>query len=478
MLQHGISSLEEIGGLNRNFNWLSFYEYVSYSYRDKYLVSASVSLDGSSRVGKNADRTFRIGGVPYGFFYAGGVGWRISSEPFLNRISWLEEVKLRFSYGFSGNDDIGESNATNYYKSINFRETIGLFPAVIPNDKLTYESVNQFNGGIDISLWGSKMTASVDLYRSMTSHMLVYVPMEAYFGYDFRPENNGEMQNNGIDLGLFFRVIDRPSFKWDIQTSLSTVKNEVLAIKGDKLVTELKGAEIVNMPGQTANSFYGYLFNGVYATSLEAENANLVNKRKTPYQAGDAIFADLSGPEGKPDGIINDYDKTTLGSSLPEYFGGLSNVFSYKRWSLHAFIQFVAGNELFNYVRYQNESMSGLHNQSSNVLERWQYEGHQTTIPRAEWADVQGNSDFSSRWIEDGSYMRVKNVTLMYTIPDKFLTFKNAQFYISASNLFTLSEYLGYDPEFAYSYMQMEQGIDYGLTPQPRQFIVGLKLGL
>ena len=263
-----------------------------------------------------------------------------------------------------------------------------------------------------------------------------------------------------------------------MQTSLSTVKNEVVEIKGDKLVTAFEGTEIVNMPGEQGNSFYGYLFEGVFTTTEEAENAGLVSERLIPFRAGDAKFTDLSGPNGAPDGIINNYDKTVIGSSLPEFFGGLSNTFTYKRWALNAFLQFVKGNELFNYVRFRNESMAGLQNQSTNVLNRWQYEGHETMVPRALWNDPVGNSSFSSRWVEDGSYLRVKNVSLSYTIPGKFLTFRNAQFYVSASNVFTISKYLGYDPEFSYSFSQMEQGIDYGQTPQPRQFMAGIKLGL
>jgi hypothetical protein len=244
------------------------------------------------------------------------------------------------------------------------------------------------------------------------------------------------------------------------------------------LVSSVVGAEIVNMPGEQGNSFYGYIFEGVYSTTEDAENAGLVNERTIPFRAGDSRFADLSGPGGAPDGIINDYDKTVLGSSLPNQFGGLNNTLTYKRWALSAFLQFVKGNEVFNYVRYQNERMTGLQNQSTNVLNRWQYQGHETMVPRALWNDPVGNSSFSSRWVEDGSYLRIKNISLSYTISDKFLVFRNAQFYLSASNVFNFFEYLGYDPEFAYSFSQREQGIDYGMTPQPRQFMVGIKLGL
>jgi hypothetical protein len=246
----------------------------------------------------------------------------------------------------------------------------------------------------------------------------------------------------------------------------------------DKLNTGIIGAQIVNQPGSPANSFYGYIYKGVYATQEEASAAHLINTKNMSFMAGDAIFEDISGPDGVPDGKISDYDKTVIGSSLPDLYGGLSNTFSYKKFSLNIFLQFVTGNDVFNYLRYKNESMTGLENQSQDVLNRWQYSGQVTDIPRALWEDPIGNSSFSTRWIEDGSYLRVKNISLNYHISEKFLAFRNAEFYISASNIFTFTKYLGYDPEFSYSYSQSDQGVDYGLMPQVRQFVAGIKVGL
>jgi TonB-linked SusC/RagA family outer membrane protein len=478
MIQDGQWSLRDMGGENRSWNWISFYENLTYGFKDKYLLSATVNLDGSSRVGKNAENTLKIADSPFGLFYSFGGAWRINNEAFLKNSSKLEELKLRLTYGVTGNDDIGEANATEYYEAVKFRQTAGLVPGVVPNDELTYEKVSQLNAGLDIGLWANRAQLSFDFYQSTNDNMLIFAPLEAYFGFDYRPENGGKMQNQGFDLSVFFRLIDRPSFKWDVQASYSQVKNEVLEIKGDKLVTKLKVAEIVNMPGEQANSFYGYIYKGVYASAEQAEQANMVNDRYQKYQAGDAIYEDISGPNGQPDGVINNYDKTVIGSSMPESYGGFSNTFTYKRWALNAFIQFSNGNEVFNYLRYTNENMMGLGNQSTKILDRWQYDGHQTEIPRALYGDYIGNSDFSTRWIEDGSYLRIKNVSLSYTIPGEWLVFKNAQFYVAASNLLTLTNYIGYDPEFAFSSAHVTQGIDYGLTPQPRQFVIGIKLGL
>lgn len=477
-LQDGTPNLRLKGGENRNWNWTSIYENVNYTFKDKYLVTASVSLDGSSRVGDKAIHTIKIANNPFGLFYAGGIGWRLSNESFLNKISWLDEFKLRVSYGKSGNDDIGESNASDYYQKGSFRETVGLYPAIIPNKTLSYETVSQINVGTDITLFGSRVRATIDLFRSTINDMLILTPLKSYFGYSYRPENGGNMQNTGIEMNAFFRIIEGRSFKWDIQANLSKVKNEIMALNDDKLISQVEGAEIVNQVGSAANSFYGYIFKGVYSSAEEAKTANLRNDKLVNYSAGDAIYIDLSGPEGNPDGIINQYDKTSIGSSMPDIYGGMQNTFTYKKWTLNTLINFASGNEIFNYVRSENESMTGLENQSASVLNRWQYDGQVTDVPRAIWNDPIGNSSFSTRWIEDGSYLRIQNISLSYRIPNKFLQFRNAEFYVSVNNILTLSKYLGYDPEFSYSYSHAEQGIDYGQTPQPRQFIIGIKLGL
>lgn len=477
-LSDGVDDLRELGGDNRNWNWLSFYEKASYEYQDKYLATAVLSIDGSSRVGRNAANTIKLFNNPFGVFYSAGLGWRASNESFMEDLSWMEELKIRASYGHTGNDDIGESNATNYYRIVKYRQTTGVFPATIPNTELTYEFVDKLNAGIDIALWGNRLRANFDVYKTTISNMLIYQPLDPYFGYEFRPENSGKMENVGWDAYAFFRIVNNKNFKWDIEANLSKTSNQVLEIANDKFVTELKDYNIVNMVGAPANSFYGLTYEGVYSTTAEAQTAGLVNEKGVAYRAGDAKYKDISGPDGTPDGMINDYDKSAIGSFMPDLVGGITNTFTYKNWSLSAFVNFVSGNDVFNYLRFKNESMTDLANQSTYVLNRWQYEGQVTDVPRALWDDPIGNSAFSTRWIEDGSYLRLKNLSLSYKIPHEFLAFKNAEFYISASNLLTLSTYLGYDPEFSYSYHLMDQGIDYGQTPISRQFLVGIKIGL
>ncbi len=203
VIQDGQANLREIGGQNREWNWISVYENLSYSIKDKYMLTGSISLDGSSRLGENAETAISLGNNPFGIFYAGGIAWRVSNEAYLKNLSWLENFKLRFSAGITGNDDIGESSATDYYQAIKFRETVGLFPALITNDKLTYETVSQLNTGVDLSLLGNRFTTSVDYFISTTHDMVIYTPIEEYLGYDFLIENGGTMQNKGWEINTF-----------------------------------------------------------------------------------------------------------------------------------------------------------------------------------------------------------------------------------------------------------------------------------
>ena len=479
MLQDGIDNLRELGGQNRNWNWVSVYEKLSYSYQDKYLATVTVSLDGSSRLGRDARQTLNLFGQPFGLFYSAGLGWRVSSESFLNQVRWIDELKIRASVGRTGNDDIGESSATNYYRTLQYRESSGLVPVTMPNYNLTYEFVDQMNAGVDVALWGSRFRAHFDLFQTSISNLLIYQPLEAYIGYDFRPENAGKMTNVGWDASVFVRLVNGKHFRWDMEANLSHARNTITAIPNEMQISNVNGHyELANKVGETASSFYGYRFLGVYASTSEAQEAGLVNNKGVAYRGGDVIYEDISGPNGEPDKVINNYDKTVLGSPFPELIGGFTNTFRYKNWTLSAFLNFVSGNEVFNYLRYKNEAMIDFSNQSQNVLNRWQYEGQLSDVPRALWGDPVGNTAFSSRWIEDGSYLRLKSVSLSYKIPREFLLFKHAEFYVSASNLLTFSKYLGYDPEYAYSYRLSEQGIDYGTAPHPRQFLIGIKLGL
>lgn len=473
----GQANLREIGGVYGKWNWLSIYSNLNYSFKDRYFVGASVSVDGSSRVGKDASTPIMMGSQPFGLFGALTGAWRISNEKLFRDISWLEDAKLRVSYGITGNDDIGNYNSSSYYVVNKYRTTTGLAIGALPNSKLKYETQKQFNIGYDMNILGDRFKLSLDYYKRKTEDMLLYERIESYSGYPFQSTNGGSLENTGAEISMFGRILDK-NFKWDLSASLGTYKNNVLSVSGGTKITSITGGELITREGDPVNSFYGYIAEGVYASSSEARAAGLVNERGIGFGAGDVKFRDISGANGTPDGIINEYDKTVIGDPNPELFGSITNGFTYKRWTLNVMMQFSLGNDVFNYLRSQTESMSSLNNQSSAVLRRWTASGQITDIPKATWNDPVGNNDFSSRWIEDGSYLRLKNISLAYTVPDEWLVFRNVQFYATANNIYTWTKYLGYDPEFSYSSQVLSQGIDYGLVPQSTSIVFGVKLGL
>ena len=476
-LGDGEEQLREIGGDNGRWNWLSLYSNANYSFKDKYFVGASLSFDGSSRVGDDATTSLKIGSQPFGVFGSLNGAWRISNEAFLKQYDWLEDAKMRVSYGVTGNDDIGNYNSEKYYVVDKYRGVSGLYLGAQPNSELKFETVKQLNLGVDLAVLGDRFRLSMDYFQKKTEDMLIYERMDPYLGYEFQPTNGGSMENTGYELSAFGRVVDN-TFKWDVTASVATYKNEILSIAGGSRITNFEGGQIITKKGEAVNSFYGYVAEGVFATVEEASAAGLINERGLNYGAGDIKYRDISGANGTPDGIINEYDKTIIGNPNPELFGSVSNRFTYKRWSLNVMMQFSLGNDVFNYLRSQTESMSSLNNQSTAVLNRWTYEGQTTEIPKASWEDAVGNTDFSTRWIEDGSYLRLKNIAISYTIPDEWFAFRNAQFYATANNLYTWTKYLGYDPEFSYSSSPLTQGVDYGLAPQRTTIVLGVKLGL
>jgi len=488
-LQSGTTYLNELGGWNERWNRMSLYGHAAYARSDRYLFQASINNEFSSKTGQEKSTGFEgiyyLNDVPVGLFYSLGAAWRISGERFLKGISWIEDAKLRITWGSAGNDDIGSASARRYYTSVLFRETTGIIPGNLINQSLRYETSYQLNPGFDLTLLGGRVGLSADLYRTNTEHMLVFKPVETYTGFTFAAANDGELLNQGWELSGNFRLISGERISWDAGFNISSSQNEVLSITNGQLITPFKGGQFISKTGEELQSFYGYIYEGVYENSEAAAEAGLVNESGIPFRAGDAIFRDIDGWDpvlsertGQPDGKIDQYDRTIIGSPAPELFGGIYTTLRWKRWSIGALLQFVTGHEVFNYLRSQNEKMSDLSNQSAHTLNRWQYEGHQTNTPRALWGDPVGNTDFSTRWIEDCSYIRLKNLRISYRIDSKVLFLRNAEIFASASNLWTFSKYLGYDPEFSFSYHNMEQGIDYGMTPHTPRVMLGFKMGL
>ena len=285
------------------------------------------------------------------------------------------------------------------------------------------------------------------------------------------------MQNKGIDLNITGRIIDRPTVKWDLGLNISNYQNQLLAMSTDETLTQIAGGTVRTKVGAPIAQFWGYQTDGIFRTQAEATAANLKIKNTdgtvVPFTAGDVKFVDQN-----LDGVINEKDMTVIGDPNPKFFGSVSNKIQYKRFTLNALITFSVGGSVYNALRANLESMSSLDNQTIVATDRWQTDGQITNTPKAVWGDPMGNARFSDRWIEDGSFARLKSVTLSYDIPLKSGFINNAQAYVTATNLLTFTNYLGYDPEFSSGQSPLYYGVDNGMSPQPRSVLVGIKIGL
>lgn len=466
------------GGELGNWLWLNNYLGVDYSFKNKYFLSYNMGIDASSRFGTQIPETLTIGGLKYAVLPSVSGGWLISSEPFMSKVNFVTLLKLRASYGFTGNDDIGNYAAKQYYVSQNFLNAQGLVRANIANPQLQWEVNRKADIGLDASLFKERLSLSIDIYNNATRHMLINEPAYAASGFATVAANDGTMRTRGIELGINGRIINTVKWKWDMGLNISRYRNLILGLPGGSMTTSYAGATILTQIGLPANMFYGYKTNGVYTSDAEALASGIkeaqANGNLLQPHGGDVRFVDVNG-----DHIIDANDAQVIGNPNPDFTGGITSSVSYKRLSLSTLFTFSKGNQAFNYVRQQLESEMNFNNQTLDVLNRWRVNGQVTTVPKATYGDPIANSRFSDRWIEDASYLRLRTISLVYNVPVKAKgALKSVRVYATGTNLFTLTKYLGYDPEFSATESPLTQGIDTGLEPLFRSVQVGVRVGL
>ncbi|KDN54831.1 SusC/RagA family TonB-linked outer membrane protein [Flavobacterium seoulense] len=468
----GSNLLRQVGGVLGEWNWLNIYANADYNYRNKYFLTASYAVDGSSRFGDKANGKNKLA-----LMTSLTGAWLVSSEGFMKDLKAIDYLKLRASIGHSGNDDIGNFTAQKYYISQNLLGMQGLVSGNIGNPNLQWETVKRLNLGADLGIFNERVNASFDTYYNRTRNMVVYETVPNVTGFDYVVSNSGAMRTLGAELSLNARVIKSNDFNVDLGVNVSHYKNEIQALPNGDILTQFAGATYLTSVGKDANLFYGLKSNGVYSTTAEANaaglNRRLTNGELVPFTAGDMRFVDTNG-----DNIIDNNDRMVIGNPNPDIAGSFSANFTYKRFNLQGLFTFSVGNDIYNGVRYNLEKMSGYENQSEAVANRWRAEGQQTDMPKATWGDPMGNAEFSNRWIEDGSYLRLKTLVLGYDIPITNNYIKYIKLYASAENLFTFTDYLGYDPEFSATSSIFGQGTDIGLAPQFKTYQLGLRLGL
>lgn len=472
------STLRIIGGSLGKWNWLNNYFNVNYEAYNKYFLSFNIAADASSRFGKDIPDVLTVNGIKMAVMPSIAASWLVSSEDFMANNSFVESLKLRASYGLTGNDDIGNYTAKSYYVSQNFLGSQGLVRGNIGNTALKWERNAKVNVGVDASFLKERLNVSLDLYQNKISDMLIYEPLFTSTGFSYMLSNGGNMTNKGLELAVSGRIINRSDLKWDMGLTYALNRNKVSSLGGNgQLLTTYGGATIITQTGLAANLFYGYKTNGVYDSETAALAAGLSNKTADgafiPFQGGDMKFADLNG-----DQLIDENDRQVIGNPNPEFTGSYNNKLTYKRWSLDALFTFSYGNDIYNSTRAVLESMSGYNNQGEAALNRWRTDGQVTNTPRASWGDVSRNARFSDRWIEDGSFLKLRTVSLSYNVPVKAAFIRSATVYAIANNLFTVTKYLGYDPEFSAGTSVFARGVDTGLEPGVKSMQLGVRIGL
>jgi TonB-linked outer membrane protein, SusC/RagA family len=472
-LNNGIL-LPTVGGTTSSWATFSYMGRVNYAYADKYLATATLRRDGSSRFGEKNK---------YGLFPSASLAWRISEEDFFKPVTFVNDLKLRVGYGATGNQSIGNYSFASSLNTIkyNFNNTVvsAVVPTVMPNPYVQWEQQKQGNIGIDATLFNQRVEVTVDAYLKQTDKMLVPMSVPVSTGYSdvLVPSiNAGKMENKGVELTVNTKNITG-KFTWNTMFNVSFNANKVVSI--NDTVPMPSGSIGLNsnlaliQAGLPINEFYGFKTDGIFQNQAEVNSHAVQVPGNDPYSRtspGDIRFKDLNN-----DGVINDKDRTYLGNPNPTFTFALNNTFTYKGFDLSIFLQGVAGNKIINANRFWSEAMDVAQNQTTATLNRWTGEGTSNTMPRAVFNDPNKNTRPSDRYVENGSYLRVKNVTLGYTLPVSLVRkakLSTARFYLSAQNLFTITQYKGFDPEVGTS------GIDNNVYPVTRTISIGVNLGI
>ena len=466
----------DVGGNSYSWALMSYMGRVHYSYDNRYFLTATFRADGSSKFG--ADNRF-------GYFPSFSTAWNVSNESFMQDVPWISMLKLRLGYGLTGNQNIDayafadklEVNGVyNFGSQRGFEsEQVSLiYPYKLSNPSIKWESVEQYNVGLDIGFLNDRIVANVDFYLKNTNDMLTKKPVPQTSGTsleqaDWPPVNIGKVRNKGIEFNLNTRNFVG-EFTWETNLNMTFNKNEVLKLGGPEI---LSGVSLIR-EGLPINSFYGYKMGGIYQT-LDEVFAGVPMENRAPDKAshnsqvntspGDIWFVNVNG-----DDVINDFDRTVIGNPQPDFIFGFNNQFGYKNFDLSIFFQGSYGNDIWNGVRVSHEGMESTYNQFTSTLNRWNGEGSSNTMPRAIYADPNRNNRASTRWVEDGSYLRLKNLTFGYRFTQDWLKkigAKSLRLYLSFDNLWTLTNYSGLDPEVGL------WGLDYGIYPTSRVYMFG-----
>ena len=454
-----------IGGNETEWALLSYMARVNYSYEDRYLLTATIRRDGSSRFGKKHR---------WGTFPSVSVAWRASQEKWFPKNDYINDLKVRAGYGVTGSQAsvgnysyLASYNTSVYPFGISSGNQTALVSSTLANPYIHWEEVAQTNIGFDASLFNSRVMCSFDAYLKETRDMLVKASIPITSGFEDTTTtytNAGKVRNQGIEMSLH-TINLTGELGWETNLTATYNKNKIKDLNSDVpyYINQINNSYVTMLAKDyPINVFYGYVTDGIFQNQSEV-NTHAVQPGAEP---GDIRFRDLNN-----DGVINDSDRTVIGNPNPSWLFSMNNSLSYKGFELSVFLQGIAGNKIYNANNIDNTGMAAAYNQTTDVLKRWQGEGTSNSMPRAVFGDPNQNTRVSDRFVENGSYLRLKNITLSYTFPKQWLQktqIENARLSLSCENVATITGYSGFDPEVGIN------GIDQNRYPISRTFSLGL----
>lgn len=464
----GVGTSPSVGSSINAYGLNSYFARANYSYKNKYLATATARLDGSSKFGKSNR---------FAFFPSLAFAWRLSQERFLEDISTISNLKLRTSYGTTGNSETGayasQGGLGNYSIVFGDSKATGIGISTLANPDLQWEKTDQSNVGLDIGLFDNRINLETDFYYKKTNDMLLGAPVPASSGYTSITKNIGSMKNQGFEISLNTVNIDKNNFRWETTFNLSFNKNEVLSL-GEGNDDIFPGPDILSPSnniirvGEPVGSFYGFKRLGTWGTN-EADEAE-----KYGLLPGDLKLWDKNN-----DDMINDADKLIIGKGIPDGYGTFSNTIVYNNFEFIIEFQYMFGNDVLDISKHSAEDRTGIANSYKTVLNAWTPENQNTMIAQIRPVGAGYTSNIDSHLIEDGSFIRGKNLLIAYNFPREILNklyLRNLKVYGSVQNFLLRTEYTGYDPEVSDATQSFAQGITVFGYPKPRTFTIGLNV--
>ncbi len=490
-LSSSTSVFPDVEGVSDVWKNIQWFGNVDYNYMNRYFLTLSLSAEANSRFGSNADG-MSLFGTKWAIFPSIQAGWVLTNEDWFPKTSAVNYLRMNVGYDVSGNDHISNYAARTSYSAVKYYNTaMGLQLTNIGNDKIQWETTKKFNVGLQAYLFNNRVGLSFDYYIHKTDNLLMLKSFSNPIGgINNYWCNGGSLENKGYEAMLTIKPVVTKDWSVEVGASVGHYANKVTKLPDGDFTTSAYGDKnIITSVGQPVAMFYGYKTAGVLSDDAAARAAGKVSTEspdgylymtdnagnKNYFKAGDMHFVDLN-----QDGKIDDADKTIIGNPNPDIYGNIFADVSWKRLALSVGVNYSLGNDVYNYQRSVLNPGATFFNQQVSEVNRWRYEGQKTEIPKLAYGDPMGNNRFSDRWIEDGSYLRIKSIRLSYRIPvpSTWQWLQGLTVWGEAQNVLTLTKYLGSDPEFSVGNSVYFQGIDCGNLAQSRAFMAGLKINL